>query len=158
VDNAGCGVNRLEKLIASLFYSGYFPIFPATVGSAVTCVAYWFLVPQNIFIQALLIFIIFFLGVFLSSRLVKEWGPDPKRVVIDETCGMLVSLFMIPKSLFLVLAAFLLFRFFDIVKPFPVRRSQVLKSGWGIVVDDLLAGIYTRVVMFIICFFWGRIV
>ena len=150
-------VGRVEKVIASLFFSGYFPLFPATVGSAVTCVAYWFLVPENLYIQAALIVAVFFLAVYLSSRLIKEWGPDPRRVVIDEGCGMLVALFMVPKSLLLVIIAFVLFRLFDIAKPFPIRRCEKLKSGWGVVIDDLLAGMYTRLALLLVYFAWSRL-
>ena len=149
-------VGRVEKVVASLFFSGYFPLFPATVGSAVTCVAYWFFVPENLYIQAALIVIVFFLAVYLSSRLIREWGPDPRRVVIDETSGMLVALFMVPKSVLLVIIAFLLFRLFDIAKPFPIRRWERLKSGWGVVIDDLMAGIYTRVMILVIYLIWSR--
>lgn len=148
-------MDKVEKVLASLFFSGYFPLFPATVGSAVTCAAYWFLVPENLYIQAALIVVVFFLAVYLSSRLIKEWGPDPRRVVIDETCGMLVALFMVPKSLLLVIVAFLLFRLLDIAKPFPIRRWEKLKSGWGVVIDDLIAGIYTRVVILIVYLIWS---
>jgi phosphatidylglycerophosphatase A len=150
-------VRRVERVLASLFYCGYFPLFPATVGSAVTCLAYWFLVPQNFYAQVAIIAVVFFLGVHLSSRLVEEWGPDPKKVVIDEAAGMLVSLFMLPKSVLLIALSFFLFRFFDVVKPFPVRRAERIESGWGIVLDDLLAGLYTRVVLSLVYVFWSRL-
>lgn len=145
----------IERALGSIFFSGYFPLFPATIGSAVTCVAYWFLVPQRSGAQIAIIAVVFILGLHLSSRLMREWGPDPGRVVVDEAAGMLISLFMLPKSLLFIIVAFLLFRLFDIAKPFPIRRMDEFESGWGIMLDDLLAGIYARVTMFIILLIWS---
>jgi phosphatidylglycerophosphatase A len=148
-------VRWIEKVLGSVFFSGYFPLFPATIGSAVTCVAYWFLVPQRPGAQMAIIAVVFILGLHLSSRLMREWGPDPGRIVVDEAAGMLVSLFMLPKSLFLIVLAFLLFRLFDIAKPFPIRRMDELESGWGIMLDDLVAGVYARLAMFVIVLVWS---
>jgi phosphatidylglycerophosphatase A len=150
-------VRWLSRVLGSVFFSGYSPLFPATVGSAVTCVAYWFLVPHHPFTQLAIIAVVFFLGLYVSSKLVSEWGPDPRRVVIDEAAGMLLSLYMLPRSLFWVILAFLFFRFFDIAKPFLVRRLEGLQSAWGIMLDDLLAGIYARVGVLIMYSIWVRI-
>jgi phosphatidylglycerophosphatase A len=150
-------VRWVIKILGSVFFSGYCPLFPATVGSAVICVAYWFFVPQRPGVQATIIGVVFLLGLYLSSKLMMEWGPDPRRVVIDEAAGMLLSLFMLPRSLSLVVVAFLLFRFFDIVKPFPIRRVESLESAWGIMLDDVLAGVYARLGVFVVYFTWSSL-
>lgn len=72
---------------------------------------------------------------------------DPSQVVIDEAAGLFVTLFLLPITWESVLLGFILFRFFDIVKPWPVRQSERLKGGLGIVVDDLLAGIYAHLIL-----------
>ena len=78
-------------------------------------------------------------------------------MVVDEALGMLVSLFMLPRTLFLIVAAFLLFRLFDIAKPFPIKRMDGLESGWGIMLDDLLAGVYARLTILVAYSVWIRV-
>ena len=75
---------------------------------------------------------------------------DPGIIVIDEMAGMLVAFIAIPKELIFIIAAFILFRFFDIVKPFPINIVENLSSGWGIVLDDFVAGIFANIVLQII--------
>jgi phosphatidylglycerophosphatase A len=92
----------------------------------------------------LLVFI--FLAVWTSEISRKLLGrDDPREVVIDEAAGLLVTLFFLPLSGFNIILGFFLFRFFDILKPFPIRTiDQTIKGGWGIVLDDLLAGVYAN--------------
>lgn len=73
----------------------------------------------------------------------KIWDVDSNKVVVDEVAGMVISLLFIPAKIKYVVFAFVLFRFFDIVKPLGIRRSEKLPSGWGVMADDVLAGIYT---------------
>lgn len=77
----------------------------------------------------------------------QRFGPDPSRVVVDEVVGFWIALFAVPKSLALVAIGFVLFRVFDIWKPFPIRKIETLPQGWGIMADDILAGIYTNVLL-----------
>ena len=77
----------------------------------------------------------------------RQLGQDPSQVVVDEMVGFWIALFALPRSLILVAIGFFLFRFFDIWKPFPIRRTERLREGWGIMVDDALAGIYTNVLL-----------
>jgi len=88
-----------------------------------------------------------------SSTIVEEyWGEDPSRVVIDEIVGQWIVLLAIPSifSWWHVLIAFILFRFFDIVKPLGIRKMENLKGGWGIMADDLLSGCYGAIVLIVI--------
>jgi phosphatidylglycerophosphatase A len=84
-------------------------------------------------------------AIWASDRTQKLLGrTDPSEVVIDEVAGFLVTMLLLPVSLVSVGLGFIFFRFFDIVKPWPVRQSERLKGGFGIVVDDLLAGVYAH--------------
>ena len=87
------------------------------------------------------------LGVWTAEKMEQEWGKDSSRVVIDEAAGMCVSLLALPVSIEWTAAAFVLFRFFDIVKPLYIRRMETLPGGWGVMADDLLAGLYTNLLL-----------
>ena len=93
-------------------------------------------------------------GLWSSGKLEAVWGKDSNRIVVDEVAGMCVSLLWIPIRVEYVLISFLLFRFFDIVKPLFIRRIEKLPAGWGVMFDDLLAGVYANVVLqiFIVIF------
>jgi phosphatidylglycerophosphatase A len=131
---------------------GYIPIAPATVASAVLALLFYFLGVPSYTAFVIILPLLFFLGVYISNLAEEEWGSDSGRIVIDECAGFLVSIAFI--SSFYgenvagnLILAFFLFRFFDIVKPFPIDRSQSLPGGWGVMTDDLLAGIYTNIMI-----------
>jgi len=147
----GKNVRRwLEITIGTGFFTGYLPLAPATWGSGLALLIF-FLIPKIIWLQSIVILFLFFYGVYLSGRLEKMWGErDAKRIVIDEICGMFLSLFLLPWNWKVGIAGFLLFRVFDIVKPFPIRRSQNLHGGWGIMIDDVIAALYTNIILRII--------
>jgi len=86
-------------------------------------------------------------GVWSSSVVEAIWGKDPSKVVIDEVAGMAIGLLFLPVNVKYLLCAFILFRFFDIVKPFYIRKMEDLPSGWGIMADDVLAGVYTNIIL-----------
>jgi phosphatidylglycerophosphatase A len=88
-----------------------------------------------------------FSGVWSSSVVEAVWGKDPSKVVIDEVAGMAIGLLFLPVNVKYLLCAFILFRFFDIVKPFYIRKMEDLPSGWGIMADDVLAGVYTNIIL-----------
>jgi len=95
------------------------------------------------------------ISVPISTQLEKRYGEDPSCVVIDEVVGMQVILVGAGEvTLGAVVAVFLLFRVFDIAKPFPAGRSQRLPRGWGVVADDVFAGIYARAVLMLLGLFW----
>jgi phosphatidylglycerophosphatase A len=91
--------------------------------------------------------VVILLGTWTAERMEKEWGKDSSKVVIDEVAGMCVSLLFLPVSIIWTGAAFVLFRFFDIVKPLYIRRMEAIPGGWGVMADDLLAGIYTNLLL-----------
>ena len=127
---------------------GFSPLAPGTMGALGGCVIAFFLRQYSVYhvlILMLLILLFFFLGVHSSNKLEKDWGKDPSKVVIDEVVGMWISMWLIPSGWIYTFAAFVLFRFFDIYKPFFIREMEKLRGGWGIMMDDVLAGIYANV-------------
>jgi phosphatidylglycerophosphatase A len=134
-----------DKLIATVFFSGYSPFAPGTAGSLVALLIY--LIPgfENSFVLVPLVVLFFFTGVYTSSHVEKIIGHDPSIVVIDEMVGMWISLLFLPKTWIVCIAAFLLFRIFDIFKPPPARQFEHFRGGWGIMLDDIVAGIYANV-------------
>ncbi len=147
------GIPFIAKLIGTGFYSGYSPLIPGTAGSIVGLIIYMIPGIENIIIFLPLIIIFYFAGLYSSALLEKKLGDDPSVVVIDEIVGMWISLLFIEKSFPIIIAAFILFRLFDIFKPFPCRQLEKLPNGWGIMLDDVFAGIYTSIVIHIILFF-----
>ena len=135
------------RIIATGFYSGYSPIAPGTAGSLVALAIYWILNLTNPIIFSILIITTFFIGIISSNKMELILGEDPPVVVIDEIVGMWISLIFIQKSLFIVITAFFIFRIYDIIKPQPARFVEKFKNGWGIMLDDVVSGIYSNITL-----------
>ena len=121
---------------------GYARPAPGSVGSLLVTGLVWVVRPGPGSL-ALAALGVFFVGVAAASRLEAAWGAkDPGRVVIDEAAGMLVALLWVPPNLVWMGAAWVLFRGFDIGKPFPCRHLERVPGGWGVMVDDMMAGLY----------------
>ena len=136
------------KHIATLWFIGYLPIAPGTFGS-LFAFALFVLLKPSLSEHLALIVLIAIIGVIsshIAEILLNE--KDSGHIVIDEVCGYFVSLLFLPFSMGYAVAAFFLFRVFDILKPFPIRQVEsAMKGGLGIMTDDILAGIYTNVVL-----------
>lgn len=152
-------------LLASVFGAGFIPFAPGTFGTLAAALAYLalpslFFSVQWLWIYALALLGLFLLGVALSTQAEKKLGTDAPQIVIDEFVGFYVAVLLLPKSLLIAIYAFALFRVFDIAKPFPINRSQRLPQGWGVMVDDLIAGIYAnaiiRVILLTVPRFFGQ--
>lgn len=139
----------LLRIIATFFGSGFCPIAPGTAASFLTALLYIVFVgrlPGPA--QALIIAALFLAGVPAASRYSAELGrKDPGRIVIDEACGQLVTLFLVPRDPVAVAAGFFLFRIFDIIKPYPIRKLEGFPRGWGIMADDIGAGLASAAVL-----------
>jgi phosphatidylglycerophosphatase A len=146
-------LNLIEKIFGSGFFTGYIPFASGTFGSLAAVIIY--LIPgfENPTILLLLISIFTVVGVNLGSKFEKIYGKDPKECTIDEFVGTWISLLFLPKNLVYVLGAFLIWRFFDIIKPFPANYVEKIKGGWGIMLDDIIAGFYSFIVIQIILYF-----
>jgi phosphatidylglycerophosphatase A len=144
---------NLYKWIASCFGIGYIK-GGGTIAALVTCIGWWLVQADGSF-QIMMIpatAAIIILGIWTGNRVEKDWGKDSSRVVIDEVAGMCISLLFIPVSIQWVLIGLVLFRFFDIVKPFYIRKAEALPAGWGVMADDVLAGVYSNLVLQIIIY------
>jgi phosphatidylglycerophosphatase A len=139
--------DALARWIASLGPTGFAPLVPATVASLLVAVVYAFLPPLGLTVDIVATTLLVPLAVWAAGRAERSWGHDARRIVIDEVVGMAATLFWLPAGLEVAIAGFFAFRFFDILKPFPVSRAERLPGGYGVVADDLLAGIYANLAL-----------
>ncbi len=142
------------KFLGSCAGLGYFPFAPGTVTSfaaAAIFVAFPSIAALHIIIPATAV--VFVLGLWASEVMEGIYGHDPSQVTIDEFAGQWVALVLLPGGWFGVLLGFIAFRLFDILKPEPVDSAQKLPGGWGVMVDDLIAGIYANLSVRIV--FWA---
>ena len=120
---------------------------PGTVGSFVTLVALW-VIPFTQPALLLTLVVVTLVGIWAGGRVERTLGAkDPGVIVIDEVAGMLLSVLTLPRTIPVLLSAFFLFRVFDVWKPFPARQSQSLHGGFGVMVDDLIAGLYALILL-----------
>ncbi|TLU86184.1 MAG: phosphatidylglycerophosphatase A [Chlorobium sp.] len=133
------------KIISTCSGIGYFPVAPGTVTSA-AAVAVYLLVPGIRDLPVLLILILLssIAGIWSGQIMEEQYGNDPSIVTIDELAGQWIALLAIPAGALPLLLSFAFFRFFDIAKPGPVNSAQNLPGGWGIMADDLLAGLFAN--------------
>lgn len=146
----------LPVVIASGFGVGFSSIAPGTVG-AILATCCWLglslLFPAFYMWGITMALILFFVigGIWSANRLQPYWGEDPSQVVVDEMVGMWISLLIVPAGkIEYVLMAFLLFRFFDIVKPLGIRKMERFPGGVGVMLDDVLSGVYSFIVLSVI--------
>ncbi|MCC6461343.1 MAG: phosphatidylglycerophosphatase A [Saprospiraceae bacterium] len=148
-------MKRFYKLLLSGFGAGWLPIAPGTWGAAVAALAAWplaLLAPAHAtLVLTVLIISCTWIGARGSHLLANEWGEDPKQTVIDEMVGMWITILGFPLHWPILLAGFLLFRIFDILKPFGVRRLEDIGGGWGVMLDDVMAGVYANLLLQIGC-------
>ncbi len=146
-------MKSLSKIIATFFGVGYFPVAPGTLTSLIVVLLYKFYLHSLSWpFYLLLLVLLFSVGIFTSTKYSLEIKKhDPRRIVIDEAFGQLLVLFQIGESWgtgwLPLLSCFLLFRIFDIIKPFPIKKVETLPEGWGIVMDDLVAAVYAGVII-----------
>ena len=142
-------MTRLAVFVATVAYCGYFPIAPGTVGSAAGLLVYllvWW--AQSPLVEIGLIVAVFAAGTWAATEAERFFGGiDPGPVVIDEVLGMLITLAFMPVGLATAIAGFVLFRIFDVIKPYPANRLERLHGGIGVMADDALAAVYANLVL-----------
>jgi phosphatidylglycerophosphatase A len=140
-------LDRIAVLVATVGGAGYSPLAPGTVASAITALVLW-VVPFSRGGLALFFALVTVAGLWASDRAERLLGgKDPGAIVIDEVAGMTLSVLVFPLTAPVLAAGFVLFRIFDVVKPPPARASQVLRGGAGVMIDDLIAGLYALVIL-----------
>lgn len=142
--------DKIYRFLYTGFYTGYSPYAPGTAGTLAALVLYLilFLAAGNSVVQINMVLTIVLIApaAFLCGKGEKHFGKkDPSQVVIDEIIGYMVTLFFIPFSYPAAVFAFILFRFFDILKPWPIRKIESIGGGIGILADDVVAGIFANI-------------
>jgi phosphatidylglycerophosphatase A len=140
--------------LAAGFGAGYVPMAPGTAGTLVAIPIFLVLSSIPFPLYELTILAFFFFASWISGEAERSWRrKDHPRIVIDEIMGYLITMLWLPKTPFFIILGFFLFRFFDIAKPPPIRLLERVKGGYGIVLDDVLAGVYANVVLQIVHLF-----
>jgi phosphatidylglycerophosphatase A len=139
----------LSKSVSTFFGIGFIPFAPGTLTSIVIVLLYkYYLYRFSWPLYALILILLFFIGVYASTKYSTALNEkDPRKIVIDEALGQLLVLFRMSNAWFPVLSCFVLFRIFDIAKPFPIKKIERLPTGWGIVLDDVVAAVYAGVIV-----------
>ncbi|KAF0151431.1 MAG: phosphatidylglycerophosphatase A [Ignavibacteria bacterium] len=151
-------INFLEKLIGSGFYTGYIKTASGTFGSLAAIAIY--LIPgfENPSLMIFFITLLIIIGVPIARKFESIYGKDPKEYTNDEVIGMWITLLFIPKKIWWIIIAFFIWRAYDILKPFPVRKLELVKNGWGVLLDDILAGIYSFITIHLIIFYFNKFI
>jgi len=139
----------LSKVVSTFFGIGFIPFAPGTLTSMVIVLLYkYYLYRFSWPLYALILILLFFIGVYVSTKYSTALNKkDPRKIVIDEAIGQHLVLFRMSNAWFPVLSCFILFRVFDIVKPFPIKKVETLPAGWGIMLDDVVAAVYAGVIV-----------
>ncbi len=149
----------LIRLISSVFFVGYSPYAPGTIGTLAGLGLYWALYRHcSLGFYFLILALLFITGILIGKKAEEVFGKkDCRKFVLDEVFGILIALMFIPFSIFYMISAFILFRIFDILKPFPAKSLEKLPYGWGVMLDDAAAGIYANLALWIIVFFRSQL-
>ncbi|MFA5465464.1 MAG: phosphatidylglycerophosphatase A [Candidatus Cloacimonadales bacterium] len=145
---------------ATVLGIGFIPFAPGTLATLFTAVI-WYLIPDYIFYNKteqliyyneylyllLILIVLYIIGIFSTTKAEKLMREDDPKIVFDELVGYLFAVLFLPKTLMITIYAFILFRAFDIGKPFPINKSQKFKAGLGIMTDDVLAGIFSNALL-----------
>jgi phosphatidylglycerophosphatase A len=135
------------KALSTFFYIGYLPFIPGTFGSIAGVFLFYFL-RDNIQVYMLSVIFLIVLGFSIAGRAERLFNrKDASCIVIDEVSGMLLSLIFIPYDIKLIIIGFFLFRLLDTLKPYPAGALEELKGSIGIMGDDIVAGLYTNIIL-----------
>lgn len=145
--SASASADFMTKFIGTGFFSGYFPKAPGTAGSALGLACIFIPGFRDPFTIIPATIILFLIGGLAAEKMEKIYGQDPSIVTVDEIVGMWLSLWFIPFSYINIFLAFIIFRALDILKPYPAAIFDKRSGGWNIMLDDVVAGIYTNIII-----------
>jgi len=138
------------RFLATGFFVGYSPFAPGTMGTLLGFLLYAVL-PTSVTFYWILILCLTIGGIMISHRAEKIIGQvDSSRIVIDEICGYFIVMAFLPKALGLMILGFIIYRFLDVVKIYPMKKFEMLPGGLGIMLDDIYGGIITNLVLHIV--------
>jgi phosphatidylglycerophosphatase A len=144
----------IHRLISTCLGIGYTPKGGGTVAAVVCCIAWYFAWAGgngHFWVWPVLVTVAVLLaGVYSAGKMEPYWGEDSYRIVIDEVAGMCITLLFVPVRWQYIAVGLVLFRFFDIAKPLGIRRMERIGGGWGVMMDDVLAGLYANLLLEIV--------
>ncbi|MBX0334274.1 phosphatidylglycerophosphatase A [Pontibacter sp. HSC-14F20] len=148
---------RVHKLVSTSLGIGYMGKGGGTVAAVATCLCLYAAQPaggsQLVNWLPVITLLLTVLGVWSANEVEPYWGKDDKKVVIDEVAGMLITMLFIPVTLSTLLVGLVLFRFFDIVKPLYIRKLEKVRGGLGVMLDDVVAGVYANIILQLLFYF-----
>ena len=146
--------NAMKKcivtLLGSFLYTGFAPIAPASFACLVWLLVYLFVPGGRWLSHPIAVVIVVPPAIYISRLMERYYGNDASCIVIDEFVGMQITFLLVPPALASGIIGLVLFRIFDIVKPYPVGAAERIGGGVGVVLDDVVAGIYSRIVLFVL--------
>ena len=141
-------LRKYSLFLSTFFYLGKFKYAPGTLASLATLLLWFYFIPDNYLIRLDIILLLLFTSFVATHYSLPSFNEeDPQCIVIDEVLGMSIALFFIKNDFLLMIVAFILFRIFDIFKPSVIYYSQALKQAYGILMDDILAGLITALIL-----------
>jgi phosphatidylglycerophosphatase A len=145
---------NLAEWIGTVFFIGKLPLAPGTWTSLIATLTWFFIFKDtNPYILPIVTSILFIIGIISSNKIIEDSDEhDPSRIVIDEWVGQWLAFTMLPVTFHTGLIGFIAFRFFDILKPGPVKKMERLPKGLGIMADDIIAGIFAYFIVKI--YYW----
>ena len=149
-------LSLIEKLLGSGFYTGYIPFASGTFCTLAALIIY--LIPgfENPYVIVPAIIIFFIYGIYVGNKFENVYGKDPSECTIDEVVGTWISYLLLPKTVGIIIITFFLWRALDIFKPYPARKLENLNGGLGIMIDDVVSGFYTLIIMHLVVYFLGK--
>jgi phosphatidylglycerophosphatase A len=146
------------RLSATFFFTGHFPIAPATFGSFVTLAIWWLLPPMSAGVMVAVLVALTLFSIWAAGRGEEIYGHDGKPIVIDEVVGSLLTVAFLGHSLRLAVIGFFVFRALDVIKPPPAYQLQSLPGGYGVTADDVMAGIYGNILLRLAALVWPGLI
>ena len=139
-------MRRIASIIATAGGIGFLIKGGGTAAAVVFCIV-WYSISIGYVYQALLLAALLAVGIWSATKMETVWEHDSNKIVIDEVAGMMITLAFLPNNGMYIIIGCVLFRFFDIVKPLGIKRAELLPRGIGVMADDVLAGIYSQLIL-----------